>query len=234
MKFSPPLFSGKLVKRYKRFLADVELPDGSVITVHCANSGSMTGLKDKGATVWMSKSDNPKRKLACSWEMIDVGTSLVGVNTAHPNRLVEQAVIDQEIPELAGYETVRREVKYGANSRIDLLLQHSERPDCYVEIKSVTLKRDEDAAEFPDAVTARGTKHLNELSNMVTAGKRAVMFYLIQRGDCTGAKIAGDIDPEYLAAGRLAKSAGVEFICYDCRLSPDSININLRQPFFDW
>lgn len=234
MKFNPPLFSGKLVKRYKRFLADVEMPDGDIVTVHCANSGSMSGLKTPGATVWMSRSNNPKRKLACSWELIDVGTSLVGVNTAHPNRLVEQAVSDQKIPELTGYETIRREVKYGTNSRIDLLLQQPQQPDCYVEIKSVTLKRESAFAEFPDAVTARGTKHLNELSAMVAAGSRAVMFYLIQRNDCNGMKIAGDIDPDYLTAFYAAKSAGVEVICYDCQLSPDFIKINRQQSFFDW
>lgn len=228
MRFPDPLIPGRLVKRYKRFLSDIELEDGSVVTAHCANSGSMLSVKEPGSEVWLSPARNPNRKLKYTWELIRIGEALVGINTAHPNALVEEAVKDGTISELAGYETVRREVKYGKNSRIDLLLEGGGRPTCYVEVKNVTLKRDDTPgglAEFPDAVTARGAKHLVELSDMVAEGHRAVMVYLVQRPDCGRFTVAADIDPAYAEALEAARKAGVEALCYDCRVETDGIEV---------
>jgi sugar fermentation stimulation protein A len=227
MKFDDPLIKGKLRQRYKRFLADVELEDGCIVTAHCANSGSMKGLKEPGSTVYLSPNKNPKAKLDWRWELIDVGTSLVGINTSRPNHIVEAAIRAEHVPELTGYENIRREVKYGKNSRIDILL---EGPGlCYVEVKSVTLKEGE-LAIFPDSVTARGTKHLNELMDMVAEGHRAVMFYLAQRSDCSGFAPADEIDPTYASALRQAHKAGVEIFCYQCELSPQGIKITGTLP----
>ena len=228
MKFPDPLIPGKLIKRYKRFLADVELADGTVVTAHCANSGSMLCVKDEGAKVWLSPARNPDRKLKYTWEMIQIGETLVGINTQWPNRIAEEAVLAERIPELAGYETLRREVKYGKNSRIDLLLEDPKRPTCYVEVKSVTLRRGtgpDDPLEFPDAVTVRGTKHLVELSDMVKQGHRAVMLYLAQRNDGPHLSIAADIDPAYDKALKAAMKAGVEVLCYDCTLDLHGIEL---------
>ena len=238
MKFPDPLIRGTLVQRYKRFLADVELEDGTVIVAHCPNPGSMLGLKDRGSEVWISPARDPKRKLRYTLELvrpIAEGTEgLVGVNTGHPNRLVEAAIVAGEIPELAGYGVTRREVKYGQNSRIDLLLEEDGKPPCYVEIKSVTLKRDTGVpgtAEFPDAVTARGTKHLDELATIARKdGARALMFYLVQREDCDRVTLAADIDPRYAAAFNAARYDGVEALCYCCRLSPDAIDLHRPLP----
>jgi sugar fermentation stimulation protein A len=224
MQFPQPLQEAVLIKRYKRFLSDMRLPDGSEVTAHCANPGSMMGLAEPGARTWLSPNTNPKAKLDWRWEIVEADGALVGINTGHPNRIVEDAVKADEILELAGYETVRREVKYGQNSRIDLLLEDADRPDCYVEIKSVTLARD-GWAEFPDAVTARGAKHLGELADMAEKGHRAVMFYLAQRDDCDRFRLAGDIDPVYAAAFADARDRGVEAICYSCSISPQGIEI---------
>ena len=224
MKFPDPLLRGTLQKRYKRFLSDVMLDTGEEVIAHCANPGSMMGLKEPGLEVWLSPARNPDRKLRYSWELVRIGAGLVGINTMFPNRIVEEAVGDGRIGELTGYADIRREVKYGKNSRIDLLLRGGGRPDCYVEIKNVTLRRDR-AAEFPDAVTARGTKHLVEMSDMVKAGARAVMVYLVQREDCHEFRIAGDIDPAYAAALAAARGVGVEAVCYACRLSTEAIEI---------
>jgi len=227
MKFGVSLTKGTLIKRYKRFLADVCLADGEIVTAHCANSGSMKGLKDEGVTVYLSPNQNPKAKLDWRWEMIDVGTSLVGINTARPNHIVEEAILDGTIEELQGYAGLRREVKYGQNSRIDILL---ETPGlCYVEVKSVTL-RNGNEARFPDAVTARGTKHLRELMEMVSAGHRAVMVYLVQRSDCSSFAPAEEIDPTYASTLREASEAGVELLCYECHLSQDAIEVRGKLP----
>lgn len=226
MRFPNPLIHGKLRQRYKRFLSDIELDDGRVVTAHCANPGSMLGLKEPGSDVWISPAQNPKRKLRYSWELIAVDDGLVGINTAHPNGIVEEAIRDGVITELAGYRTLRREVKYGENSRIDILLQEEGKPDCYVEVKNVTLMRKPGLAEFPDSVTARGAKHLLELSNMVQQGHRAVMVYLIQRTDCSRFAIAGDIDPNYDAALTAALAADVETICYSCQISTTAIEVD--------
>jgi sugar fermentation stimulation protein A len=224
MRFPVPLVRGRLIQRYKRFLADVELASGEAVTAHCANSGSMLGVSAPGSEVWLSPAAKPGRKLEYQWEMIRVEGGLVGINTMHPNRLVAEAVAAGAIPELAGYASLRREVRYGANSRIDLLLEGGGRPPCYVEIKNVHLRRS-GPAEFPDAVTARGAKHLVELANAVAAGARAVMVYLVQRGDCDSFRLAADIDPAYADAFATARGLGVEAVCYACELSPEEIRI---------
>ncbi len=233
MQFSAPLIKGRLIKRYKRFLSDIELDTGETVTAHVANSGSMMGLKEPGFGVWLSPANNPKRKLQYTWELVDVGTSLVGINTSLPNAIVTEAITASAIPELKGYDGLKREVKYGENSRIDIFLTDDQKPDCYVEIKNVTLKREADWAEFPDAVTSRGTKHLRELSKMVENGHRAVMLYLIQRQDCNGFSIAKDIDPEYATAFKQAMAAGVEILGYDCHITTENIVIGARQPLID-
>lgn len=228
MKFDPPLRRATLLKRYKRFLADVRFEDGTELTAHCANPGSMLGLAEPGSTVWLSKSNNPKRKLAWSLELVDVSSYLVGVHTGRPNALVEAAIKAGELPELEGYETVRREVKYGENSRIDLLLEDPARPAAYVEVKSVTLSRKKGLAEFPDSKTARGAKHMAELAEMAKQGHRAVVFFLVQRSDCMSMQPATDIDPKYAESLTTALAAGVEVLCYSCRLSPDEITLDRR------
>ncbi len=224
MNFPAPIQKGKLIKRYKRFLADIEL-DGKVITAHCANSGSMMGVKDEGSTVWVSPAINPNRKLKWDWQVIEVGEAKVCINTALPNKIVEEAILAGKVLELAGYETLRREVKYGKNSRIDILLEDSEKPQCYVEIKNVTLSRTNNLAEFPDSPTARGTKHLGELADMARAGHRAVMFYLVNRSDCENFKLADDIDPDYAAEFKRAATAGVEKIVYSSLIEESCITL---------
>lgn len=223
MKLNGPLAEGVLLGRYKRFFADVKLKDGRVVTAHCANSGSMMGVKEPGSKVWLSPNTNPKAKLDWRWELIEVGGALVGINTMHPNRIVAEALEQDLIPELSGYAAARREVKYGAGSRIDLLLEDPGR--CYVEVKNVTLRR-RHLAQFPDAVTVRGTKHLNELIQMVKEGHRAVMLYLAQRADCQAFSVAADIDPDYARTLEKAIGAGVEVLGYQCALSPREIRLD--------
>jgi len=229
MKFDTPLLKGTLIKRYKRFLADVTLETGETVTAHCANSGSMLSVKDEGATVWLSPSTNPKRKLHYTWELIEVEGHCVGINTAHPNALVADAIAAGQIADLTGYDTQKREVKYGQNSRIDVLLSDPEKGLCYVEVKNVTLKRG-DTADFPDAVTSRGAKHLRELGDMVEQGHRAVMFYLVQRPDCARMDLARDIDPTYDQEVQTALKRGVEVICYQCSVTPQEITITTPLP----
>lgn len=235
MKFPTPLVRGRLVKRYKRFLADIALDSGEMVTATCPNTGSMMGLATPGATVWLSVSDSPTRKYPHTWEMVEAdlgqGPHLVGINTNHPNRLVSEAIAKGEIPELAGYASLRREVKYGLSSRIDILLEDPAKGLAYVEIKNVHLSRTGGLAEFPDSVTERGVKHLVELSAMVAAGHRAVMLYLIQRADAQEFAFAADIDPRYAEAFKAAQSAGVEAIAYACDLTPEEISIARRVPF---
>ena len=228
MKFPDPLLRGTLISRYKRFLADVELDSGETVTAHCANSGSMLSVNEPGSEVFLSPARNLDRKLKYTWEMIRVGRTLVGINTSLPNRLVEEAVLDGTIVELGGYGSLRREIKYGKNSRIDLLLEDIDKKKCYVEVKNVTMKRDlsKDApVEFPDGVTARGAKHLVELADMVAAGHRAVMMYLVQRQDSRTFSIASDIDPVYAKGLRTAIAAGVEILCYGCKLTATEIRV---------
>jgi sugar fermentation stimulation protein A len=225
VKFHAPLLRGTLIKRYKRFMADVRLDDGTVVVAHCANSGSMLSVCDAGSEVWLSPAANPDRKLQYSWELIRIGEALVGINTMHPNRIAAEAITEGLIPELTGYTSLRREVKYGKNSRIDILLEAAGRPPCYVEIKNVTLCRGPGLLEFPDAVTARGAKHLDELMDQVRAGHRAVMLFLAQRGDCHAFVAAADIDPAYADGLRRARGAGVEVLAYACDVSQDDIRV---------
>ncbi|MCF6292734.1 MAG: DNA/RNA nuclease SfsA [Robiginitomaculum sp.] len=230
MQYDPPLIPGKLLKRYKRFLADIEFADGEIRTVHCANPGSMLGLTEPGNGVFVSDSQNPKRKLLYSLELIDLGNTLVSINTHLANKLAEEAINADKIKQLSGYETIRREVKYGQNSRIDLLLEHQSRRPCYVEVKSVTLSRTSGLAEFPDSVTKRGAKHLFELSEQVKSGNRAVQLFVIQRSDCQQFNPAADIDPEYAAALTSAQKAGVEIVAMACNITAQENNITLEIP----
>lgn len=229
MKFASPLVPATLVKRYKRFLADVVLENGEAITAHVANPGAMTGLQASGARVWLSRSPSATRKLPYSWELVEAefgsGLELVGVNTGHPNGIVAEALAGSSIPELAGYTSIRREVKYGTSSRVDFLLEHPERPPCYVEIKNVHLMRERGHAEFPDSVTARGAKHLDELAAVRATGARAVMLYVIQIGSARSFSLARDIDPAYGRAFDRARTAGVEAIARTCRITVEGINL---------
>ncbi len=226
MKFTSRLIEGRLINRYKRFFADIELADGSVVTAHCANTGSMAGLKQAGSRVWISKADNLKRKLQYDWRIIEVNKALVGVHTAWPNKIVEEALNNQIIPELADYDNLRREVRYGENSRIDFLLESAGKPPCYVEVKSITFSRQQGLAEFPDSPSVRAAKHVTELTNMVKNGARAVMLYVVQRDDCDRFSIAADVDPKYQEVMTLAEKTGVESLCYACTLSPEEITIS--------
>jgi len=226
MRFQTPLLPARLVRRYKRFLADVTLEDGREVTAHCANPGSMMGLAEPGSKVWLEPNDDPKKKLKYGWRLVDhENGQFTGVDTSLPNRVVRAALEAGEVPGLTGYDTVRAEVKYGENSRIDFLLQGGERPLAFVEVKSVTLCRQPGLAEFPDSVTARGAKHLAELSREVSAGNRAVMLYLIQRTDCQTFDLAADIDPTYASAFAAARAAGVEVICIGTNISPQGITL---------
>ena len=229
MKFVSPLLRGRLIKRYKRFLADVALDGGATITASCPNTGSMLGLSTPGQYVWVSQNDSPTRKYRHTLELVEsehkAKVTLVGINTGFPNRIVTEAITGGAIPALAGYERLKGEVKYGVNSRIDILLDDSLRGTCYVEVKNVHLSRKPGLAEFPDSVTARGAKHLDELSGMVAAGHRAVMVYLVQRQDAKRFALAADIDPAYAAAFARARAAGVEAIVCRCEVTTDAIAV---------
>jgi sugar fermentation stimulation protein A len=223
MLWPNPLIPGRLQRRYKRFFADVLLADDSPATAHCPNPGHMLGLDAPDARVWLSRSTNPKRKLALTLELVEADGGMVGINTMHPNRLVAEALQARAIPALAAYDLIRPEVRYDEGSRIDFLLQGDGLPDCYVEIKNVHLKRGTPDAEFPDCVTARGTKHLGALKRQVATGARAMILYVVQRTDCTGLSIARDIDPVYAAAFDDALAGGVEALCCSCRIGLDEI-----------
>ena len=232
MQFEPPLIRARLIKRYKRFLADVELSDGSLVTAHCANPGAMTGLKDEGQAVWLQPSTNPARKLKFSWILVDHGSgTFTGVDTSLPNKLVKEALEARQIEALAHYTTIKPEQKYKQNSRIDFLLSGPGSQDLYLEVKSVTLRRSEALAEFPDTVTTRGTKHLRALAEVVQHGSRAMMFYLVQRNDCERVALARDIDPDYANACAEARKAGVEILAYACEISPNGVNLGPPLPF---
>ncbi len=243
MQYPEPLVRGRLVRRYKRFLSDIEIsghgnpggPDNKVdVTAHCANPGSMLGLAQPGATVWLLPNRNPTAKLDWRWELTDAGDSLVCINTARANTVVGEALNAGGIPTLSAYTGVRPEVKYGTSSRIDFLLEEDGLPPAYVEVKSVTLRRpdggDPTAAEFPDSVTKRGAKHLEELMLVGKAGARPVMFFLVQRGDCTHFRPAADIDPAYAEALKRAAAAGVEILCHAARVSTDGIALGPPLP----
>jgi sugar fermentation stimulation protein A len=225
---------GTLIRRYKRFLADVVLDTGENITAACPNTGTMLGLTTAGLKVWLSRSDSVTRKYPHTLEIIerdDVG--LIGINTIHPNGLVEEAIKAAKIAELANYSSIRREVKYGENSRIDLLLEAEGRPPCYVEVKNVTLYRKPSLAEFPDCKTERGEKHLREMAEMVRKGCRAVMVYCIQGGKPDAFTLTPDLDRAYFNSFLTARAAGVEAIALTCHVSPDRIEIAGTVPLLD-
>lgn len=223
MIFDPPLVSATLVQRYKRFLFDAVLDDGTPITGSCPNTGSMRGLTTPGSRIWVSLHDSPTRKYRHMLEMVEVDGVAVGINTGLPNRLAEEAIRTSTIPELAEYGTIRREQRYGRNSRIDFLLTDPGLPDAYVEVKNVHFIREARLAEFPDTVTKRGAKHLDELGDMVEMGHRAVMLYVIQRQDCERFRLCSDLDPGYAAAFRRAAARGVEAYALRCRVTPTEI-----------
>jgi sugar fermentation stimulation protein A len=225
MRFVRPLERGRLVQRYKRFFADVELDDGRAVTAHCPNPGAMLGLNMPGLPVWLSRSDAPNRKLAHTLELVGADGGLVGVNTMHPNRLAAEALAEDQIPELSGYATVRPEVRYGEASRVDFLLTAPDRPSCFLEIKNVHLSRGGGLAEFPDCVAARSLKHLRELGREVEGGARAVMLFVVQRTDCDGFDTAADLDPAYAAGLIEAAGRGVEILCYGCDIDPEQIRL---------
>ena len=232
MTLDPPLEAAVFVKRYKRFFADVELPDGSPLTIHCANTGSMTYCQNPGTACWFSRSDNPKRKLPGTLEIVTTTSGLLaGINTSRSNHLVAEAISSGLIQELQGYPDMNREVRYGEEkSRIDLLL---EKPGekCFVEVKNVTLEAGEGLARFPDAVTTRGVKHLRELMRIVAEGQRAVLLYCVQMSGIERVAVAADVDPQYAETLIEAVEAGVEVLAYGCKLTPEEILIDRKVAF---
>ncbi|MFV0244152.1 MAG: DNA/RNA nuclease SfsA [Qingshengfaniella sp.] len=226
MRFPSPLVPARLVRRYKRFLADAVLDSGEEVTAHCPNPGSMLGLADPGTRIWLEPNDDPKRKLRYGWRVSDLpGGHFVGIDTAVPNRIVKAALEAGTIPELAGAAIIRPEVMYGSNSRVDFLLTGADGAETWVEVKNVHLRRDDDWAEFPDSVTKRGARHLRDLAAQVAEGHRAVMLYLVQRTDCTRLRMAADLDPAYAAAFEDARAAGVEMLCYGTTITPQSVDL---------
>jgi len=234
MRFPTPLIPAKLIKRYKRFLADVVMPDGSQITAHVANPGSMLGIMEPGSRVWLSKSDSLTRKLPYSWELVEVdfgsGPELVGVNTGHPNKLVGEALQAGKIAGLDGYPRIRSEVRYGKASRVDFVLERDGQPSCFLEVKNVHMMRRPGRAEFPDAVTERGAKHLDELAREAKGGARSVLLFLVQIGSAESVALARDIDPAYGQAFDSARAAGVEAMALRCRISVDGIEVESPVP----
>ena len=224
MKFKEELLQGSLIKRYKRFFADINYKN-KTITAHCPNSGSMMGLINKGNKVWFSESINPKRKLKYTLEIIEVKNEKVGINTFLTNKIVFEALDNKKISSFVKFENINREVKFSDNTRFDFLLTNN-KEKCFLEVKNVTLLREKKIAEFPDAVTSRGTKHLNELCKAKKEGYQSYILYLIQRDDCDSFKIAEDIDKKYKDAFNKAIKSGVKILCYDCKLSNEEIKLN--------
>jgi len=257
MLFPTPLIRGRLVQRYKRFLADIVLDDGTEITAHCPNPGAMIGLNMPGLTCWVSKSPDPKRKLPYTWELVEASSHdgkflPVGLNTMHPNRLTAEALAAEAIPELTGYTSHRREVRYGANSRVDFLLEAPDRAPCWLEVnnvqsylhrelrpdhrlwlevKNVHLTRTKGLAEFPDCVAARSLRHLRELEAMVAEGDRAVVLFVVQRTDCEAFTACHDLDPAFAGGLIQAANAGVEVLVYTCDVAVDGVRIAGRIPW---
>jgi sugar fermentation stimulation protein A len=225
MDFASPLARGRLLQRYKRFFADVMLEDGTEITAHCPNPGAMLGLNTPGLPCWISRSDDPKRKLAHTLELVEVDGALVGINTMHPNRIVAEALAADAIPELAGYASHRREVKYGVNSRVDFLLEAPGRARCWLEVKNCHLRRAGTLAEFPDCVAARSLKHLKELTAMVEAGERAVMLFVVQRTDCDAFDACHELDPAYARGLDQAAAEGVEVLVRTCVITEEHVTL---------
>lgn len=226
MKFESPLIKGTLVKRYKRFLADVTLENGSIVTAHVANPGSMLELAKPGSTVWLEINDDPKRKLKYSWKLIETNQTFIGVDTHYANKIIKEALDNNAFG--LNYESYEIEIKYGENSRIDFLLYFKQAPKMFLEVKSVTLSREAGLAEFPDSKTLRGAKHMNELTEMVKKGFQSTILFLVQRSDIDLFKIAGDIDPNYQESYNNAIKQGVRVLCYDCVISKEGITIGKR------
>lgn len=227
MRFQTELIPATLIRRYKRFLADCRLEDGREVTAHCANPGSMMGMAEPGIRIWLEPNDDPKKKLKFGWRLIEHSDGhFTGVDTSVPNKALREALETRAIAPLAAYTHVRPEQKYGENSRIDFLLQGVGLPDAYVEVKSVTLSRSPGLAEFPDSVTARGAKHLDELAKIVQSGQRGVMLYLVQRTDCIQFALASDIDPKYAEAYTRASSIGVETLCYGTHINHTGVTVS--------
>ena len=229
MIFDPPLQRGVFLRRYKRFFADIRLEGGEEITAHTPNTGTMRTCLEPETPAWVSRSDNPKRKLAHTWELGTSAGALVGVNTHRANALAAEAIGAGQIPALGGYATIRREVRYGENSRIDLLLEDGPQAPCYVEIKNVSMGR-EGMAAFPDAVSERARKHMGELAAQVAAGNRAAVLFVVQRGDCARFTPADDIDPAYGEALRQAAAAGVGVLAWACDVTPEGITLARELP----
>jgi sugar fermentation stimulation protein A len=230
MKFRARLVEGRLIRRYKRFLADIQLGE-EVITAACPNTGSMMGCAEAGSRVWLSESDSATRKYRHTWELVEVGRTIIGINTGLPNALVHEAIEGGAIPELVGYATLRREVPFGEErSRVDLLLESPDRAPCYVEVKNVTAAVTKGIALFPDCVSDRGAKHLRELIRLKAAGQRPVQMYCVQRGDVKEVRPADGIDVEYGRMLREAIAAGVEVMAYRARVTPDEICLEKRIP----
>ncbi|WP_299076141.1 DNA/RNA nuclease SfsA [uncultured Paraglaciecola sp.] len=233
MQFCSSLIQGTLIKRYKRFLADVKLADGSIVTAHCPNTGAMTGCAEPGWKVWLSPSNNPKRKLMYTWEVVLTDQEhWIGINTHRANALVKEAIQNNKIAELTGYADLKAEVKFGEeNSRIDFLLTDKQKADCYVEVKSVTLLADQ-KGYFPDAKTQRGQKHLRELSLIASQGMRAVLFFCVQHSGIQSVQVANHIDPDYAKELKQAMLNGVQVLCYGCHINSKKIYINQALRFF--
>ncbi|MEO7743975.1 MAG: DNA/RNA nuclease SfsA [Usitatibacter sp.] len=228
MRFASKLVEGRLIRRYKRFLADIQL-GGTVVTAACPNTGSLMGCCEAGSRVWLSESDRATRKYRHTWEIVEVGEVMVGINTGLPNALVAEAIADGTIAELAGYSTVRREVAYGEErSRVDVVLEGGTRADCYVEVKNVTAAASKGVALFPDCVSERGSKHLRELIRLKARGLRPVQMYCVQRGDVKEVRPADGIDPEYGRMLREAIAAGVEVLAYRARISTTEVRLAER------
>jgi len=224
VRFQTPLVPGRLIRRYKRFLADVALDDGREVTAHCPNPGAMLGLDAPGLAVWLEPNDDPKRKLKFGWRLAALpGGHMAGIDTGVPNRVVGEALREGRLGALEGYSEIRAEVAYGTRSRVDFLARGPGLPDAYVEVKNVHLRRDGDWAEFPDCVTARGAKHLGELARVAGEGHRAVMLYVVQRTDCARLRLAADIDPAYAAAAAEARARGVEMIAHGTTITPEGV-----------
>ena len=231
MDFASALERGCLTARYKRFFADVVMDDGREITAHCPNPGAMLGLNTPGLPVWLSRSEDPKRKLAHTLELVEVDGGLVGVNTMHPNRIVAEALAAGAIPELAGYDTVRREVNYGEKSRVDFLLTGDGRPDCWLEIKNCHLSRGSGLAEFPDCVAARSSRHLRELAAMTAKGDRAVVLFTVQRTDCDRFTACAELDPVFARTLDEVAKQGVEVLVYACAIDERGVTLAHRLPW---
>jgi len=224
MEFKNKLLQGTLVKRYKRFFADIKYKN-ETITAHCPNSGSMMGLLNKDNVVWFSKSDNLKRKLKYTLELININKRLVGINTLLTNKIVYEALRNKKIKDLNKFDNIKTEVKFSEKTRFDFLISNNKK-QCFLEVKNVTLSRESKIAEFPDATTLRGTKHLKELITAKKKGYESYILYLIQRDDCDSFRIAEDIDREYKIAFNEALKNGVKILCYDCKLSNEEIRLN--------